>query len=78
MSIQGYWADHKAPDFRDLPDDMIAVLPVGATEQHGPHLPVSVDSDLVAAVVERTFAAAACRAERAGPAGFDRHQKRRT
>ncbi len=55
MSIQGHWADQKAPDFRDLPDDLIAVLPVGATEQHGPHLPVSVDSDLVTAVIERTL-----------------------
>lgn len=55
MSIQGHWADHKAPDFRDLPDDLIAVLPIGATEQHGPHLPVSVDSDLVMAVVDRTL-----------------------
>lgn len=55
MSIQGYWSDHKAPDFRNLPDDLIAVLPVGATEQHGPHLPISVDSDLVTAVVERTL-----------------------
>ncbi len=55
MSIQGFWSDHKAPDFRDLPDDLIAVLPVGATEQHGPHLPVSVDSDLVTEVVDRTI-----------------------
>ena len=55
MSIQGYWTDFKAPDFRELPEDLIAVLPVGATEQHGPHLPVSVDSDLVEAVVERTL-----------------------
>lgn len=55
MSVQGYWADYKAPDFRDLPDDLIAVLPIGATEQHGPHLPVSVDSVLVSAVVTRTL-----------------------
>lgn len=55
MSMQGYWADHKAPDFRDLAEDVIAVLPIGATEQHGPHLPVSVDSDLVTAVIERTL-----------------------
>ncbi|MCH2249079.1 MAG: creatininase family protein [Cognatishimia sp.] len=55
MSIQGYWADLKAPEFRDLPEDLVAVLPIGATEQHGPHLPLSVDSDLVTAVVERTL-----------------------
>ena len=27
-----------------------AVIPVGATEQHGPHLPVSTDSDIASAV----------------------------
>ena len=57
MSVQGYWADQKAPTFRDLPGDLVAVLPVGAIEQHGPHLPVSVDRDLVEAVVARCLAA---------------------
>lgn len=56
MSIQGYWADLAAPAFRDLPGDLVAVLPTGATEQHGPHLPLSVDSDLVGAVVDRALA----------------------
>lgn len=31
---------------------MVAVLPVAATEQHGPHLPVSVDTNLVDGVIE--------------------------
>ncbi len=30
-----------------------AVIPVGAIEQHGPHLPVSVDSDIVTEVARR-------------------------
>ncbi len=55
MSVQGYWADLRAPAFRDLPDDLVAVLPVGAIEQHGPHLPVSVDRDLVEAVIVRAL-----------------------
>lgn len=55
MSLQGYWADQRAPVFRDLPSDLVVVLPVGAIEQHGPHLPVSVDRDLVDAVVERAL-----------------------
>lgn len=55
MSIQGYWADQKASVFRDLPADLVAVLPVGAIEQHGPHLPVSVDRDLVEAVIDRVL-----------------------
>jgi creatinine amidohydrolase len=55
MSLQGYWADQKAPVFRDLPRDLVAVLPIGAIEQHGPHLPVSVDRDLTEAVVTRAL-----------------------
>ena len=51
-----YWSDLSTRQFaqlRDAPDiaAVVAVLPVGATEQHGPHLPLSVDSDLVDAVV---------------------------
>lgn len=41
--------------------DAVAVLPLGASEQHGPHLPVSTDSSIaegmVQAVVERLPAA---------------------
>ncbi len=33
--------------------DWIAVLPLAATEQHGPHLPVSVDSIIAQGMVER-------------------------
>lgn len=55
MSLQGYWADLKASDFLDLPDDTIAVLPLGAIEQHGPHLPLSVDRDLSDAVAGRAL-----------------------
>lgn len=55
MGLQGYWADQKAPLFKDLPADLIVVQPIGAIEQHGPHLPLSVDRDLVDAVVTRSF-----------------------
>lgn len=55
MAMQGYWADFKAPAFRDVPQDLVAVLPIGAIEQHGPHLPVSVDRDIVDAVVTRVL-----------------------
>ena len=47
-----FWADLTTRDFAQL--DLartIAVLPVAATEQHGPHLPVSVDTVLVDGVV---------------------------
>ncbi len=54
--LSRYWADLTTVDFfnlRSAPEigQVVAVLPVGATEQHGPHLPLSVDSDLVDAVV---------------------------
>jgi creatinine amidohydrolase len=51
----GRWAELRAPDFRSLPTDAVAVLPLGAVEQHGPHLPLSVDYDLVEAVLDRSL-----------------------
>jgi creatinine amidohydrolase len=35
--------DLTAPQVAALPPDTVAVLPLGAIEQHGPHLPVSTD-----------------------------------
>ena len=51
-----FWADWTTLDFQALApsraiDRAIAILPVAATEQHGPHLPLSVDTDLVNGVV---------------------------
>ncbi len=51
-----YWADLSTRQFAQLgaaPDigQVVALLPLGATEQHGPHLPLGVDSDLVDAIV---------------------------
>jgi len=31
----------------------VAVIPIGSLEQHGPHLPVSTDSDLVSEIASR-------------------------
>lgn len=47
-----YWADCITTDFAELDAaQAVAVLPMGATEQHGPHLPLSVDTDLVNAML---------------------------
>ena len=35
---------------------IVAVLPVGAVEQHGPHLPVRVDAAISAGIVARAVA----------------------
>ncbi len=39
------WADYRTTEFKDIdPEKVIAVLPTAAIEQHGPHLPVGVDT----------------------------------
>lgn len=55
MNPKRYWADLSAAEFRSLDvARTIAVLPVGAIEQHGPHLPLSVDRDIVEEIVARS------------------------
>jgi creatinine amidohydrolase len=51
-----YWADHSTAHFQALQTSgriaqTIAVLPVAATEQHGPHLPLLVDSSIADGIV---------------------------
>lgn len=51
------WAALNTRDFAALdPARTVAVLPLGATEQHGPHLPLSVDTVLVDGVVNAALA----------------------
>lgn len=55
--MKRYWLEMTSPEHAALPKNTVAVLPVGATEQHGPHLPVGTDcfinSGIVAAALER-------------------------
>ena len=51
-----FWADYTARDFAALPRDrLIAVLPVGAVEQHGPHLPLRVDQAILDGILAATL-----------------------
>ncbi|MDE0697535.1 MAG: creatininase family protein [Boseongicola sp.] len=46
------WADFTARDFAALErESVVAVLPIGATEQHGPHLPLSVDRAILDGII---------------------------
>lgn len=56
-----YWQNWSSPDLQQRIAQAgaagVAVLPLAAIEQHGPHLPLSVDTDIVNGIVAR---AAAC------------------
>ncbi|MBR1133007.1 creatininase family protein [Bradyrhizobium iriomotense] len=52
-----WWWDLSAEDFRQLDmSRIVAVLPVGAVEQHGPHLPVRVDTAIVDGIIQHAVA----------------------
>jgi creatinine amidohydrolase len=49
-----WWWDLTTQDFAGLDADrVVAILPVGAVEQHGPHLPVRVDAAINAGIMAR-------------------------
>ncbi|SOD89251.1 creatininase family protein [Caenispirillum bisanense] len=50
----GYWQDLTTEDFATVdPERVIALLPVAAIEQHGPHLPLYTDACLNEGIVAR-------------------------
>lgn len=52
FSLSPYWSELSTQDFARIDTARaIAVLPLAATEQHGPHLSLSVDTDIVNGVV---------------------------
>ncbi len=51
------WNALKSSDFAAFdPERTVALFPIGATEQHGPHLPVCVDARIAGDISERAFA----------------------
>jgi creatinine amidohydrolase len=50
------WAELTWPEFRDLPANTVAILPVAAIEQHGPHLPLSTDATINQGILDRALA----------------------
>lgn len=57
MSRKIWWGDYTTREFNDInPDSTIAVLPIAAIEQHGPHLPVSTDSTIMHGMLDALIA----------------------
>lgn len=57
MTRKIWWGDFTSREFDGLdPETTIAVLPVAAIEQHGPHLPVSTDSAIMQGMLDTVIA----------------------
>ena len=51
-----FWMDLTTEEFRSVDaEKTIAVLPIAAVEQHGPHLPVSTDTEIALGMVRETL-----------------------
>ena len=51
-----FWSELNTNDFVGLdPETTIAVLPIAATEQHGPHLPVATDTAIAEGMIAETI-----------------------
>ncbi len=59
MTLRRRWHEMTSADFTGLDvDRTVAILPIGAIEQHGPHLPVSVDACINEMLLDRVLDAA--------------------
>jgi len=54
MPSSPWWWDLSTREFSELDmASIVAILPIGAVEQHGPHLPVRVDAAINAGIIQR-------------------------
>jgi creatinine amidohydrolase len=57
MARKHFWGELKSSDFKSLdPQSTIAILPVAAIEQHGPHLPVLTDTAIAEGMIATVLA----------------------
>jgi Uncharacterized protein, putative amidase len=57
MAFKRFWAELKSSEFAALdPHSTLAILPVAATEQHGPHLPVMTDTAIAEGMIKTVLA----------------------
>jgi len=57
MAAKWFWAELKSSEFAGLDrNSTLAILPVAATEQHGPHLPVMTDTAIAQGMIETVLA----------------------
>ncbi len=55
--MKRFWRDMATTEFAGNTSEWVAVLPLAAIEQHGPHLPVGVDAFIAEGLVEHSAAA---------------------
>jgi creatinine amidohydrolase len=56
MTGKRYWSDLTTEEFKNLdPERVVTILPVAATEQHGPHLPVATDTAICESLIRLTL-----------------------
>jgi creatinine amidohydrolase len=55
MASSRYWIELTTREIATLPKGTIAVLPTGAVEQHGPHMPVGTDALINRGIIARAL-----------------------
>src|SRR5215813_13842664 len=57
MAQRRFWGELKSSEFAALNrNSVVAILPVAAIEQHGPHLPVMTDTAIMQGMIDTVLA----------------------